>query len=181
MPGPTDGSWSTSPTRTSPEQLGTALKSECTSGTSTMEVSSTTRRPQASGLDSFRVKRPVPGSISSRRWIVFRVQIGGQAGARPPGSYLSRHNSKCNAGLPYPETMALPAQISAGSNLTLGYNNSCDMTEIAKAASIMGRKSAQARIEKWGKKEFVQRMREWGKLGGRPKGSGKKKPERGGK
>jgi hypothetical protein len=41
------------------------------------------------------------------------------------------------------------------------------MTEIAKAASIMGLKSAQARIEKWGKKEFVHRMREWGKLGGK--------------
>jgi hypothetical protein len=38
----------------------------------------------------------------------------------------------------------------------------------------MGRKSAEARANKWGKKEFVRRMREWGKLGGRPKGSGKK-------
>jgi hypothetical protein len=25
----------------------------------------------------------------------------------------------------------------------------------------------------WGKGEFERRMREWGKLGGRPKGSGK--------
>jgi len=33
--------------------------------------------------------------------------------------------------------------------------------------------------EKWGKKEFERRMREWGKLGGRPKGSGKKKGKRG--
>ena len=41
------------------------------------------------------------------------------------------------------------------------------------AASLMGSRSAQARIKKWGKKEFVRRMREWGKLGGRPKGSGK--------
>jgi len=38
----------------------------------------------------------------------------------------------------------------------------------------MGRKSAQARIKVWGKKEFVRRLREWGNLGGRPKGSGKK-------
>jgi len=28
---------------------------------------------------------------------------------------------------------------------------------------------------KWGKEEFTKKMREWGKLGGRPKGSGKKK------
>ena len=44
-----------------------------------------------------------------------------------------------------------------------------------EAASILGRRSAEARIRKWGKKGFVEKMREWGKLGGRPKGSGKKK------
>jgi hypothetical protein len=43
------------------------------------------------------------------------------------------------------------------------------MTEVSKAASVMGRKSAKARAAKWGRKEFVRRMREWGKLGGRPK------------
>lgn len=53
------------------------------------------------------------------------------------------------------------------------------MTEVSKAASLMGRKSAKVRQQKWGKKEFVRRMREWGKLGGRPKGSGKKKSKRG--
>jgi len=42
------------------------------------------------------------------------------------------------------------------------------MTELSKAASLMGRKSAKARSAKWGKKEFARRMREWGKLGGRP-------------
>jgi hypothetical protein len=50
---------------------------------------------------------------------------------------------------------------------------------VSKAASLMGRKSAKARAAKWGKKEFVRRMREWGKLGGRPKGSGNKKSRRG--
>jgi hypothetical protein len=49
------------------------------------------------------------------------------------------------------------------------------MTDVSKAASLMGRKSAEARAAKWGKKEFVRRMRVWGKLGGRPKGSRKKK------
>jgi hypothetical protein len=44
------------------------------------------------------------------------------------------------------------------------------MIDLSKAASILGRKSAAARTKKWGKKEFVRRMREWGKLGGRPKG-----------
>jgi hypothetical protein len=60
-----------------------------------------------------------------------------------------------------------------GSNLTLGYNHR--VTDVSKAASLMGRKSAQARQKKWGKQEFVRKMREWGRLGGRPKGRGKKK------
>jgi hypothetical protein len=50
------------------------------------------------------------------------------------------------------------------------------MTDVNKAASLLGRKSAEARRKKWGKKEFVRRMQEWGKLGGRPKGrSGRSK------
>lgn len=39
----------------------------------------------------------------------------------------------------------------------------------ASAASLLGKRSARARTEQWGKKEFTRRMREWGKLGGRPK------------
>ena len=50
---------------------------------------------------------------------------------------------------------------------------------MSKAASLMGRRSAQARIKKWGRAEFERRMREWGRLGGRPKGSGSKKSKRG--
>jgi len=42
----------------------------------------------------------------------------------------------------------------------------------------MGRRSVQARIKKWGKAEFERRMREWGKLGGRPKRSKKKGDEK---
>ena len=52
------------------------------------------------------------------------------------------------------------------------------MAKINKAASLLGKRSAEARKQKWGKEEFKQRMREWGKLGGRPKGSGKKKGEK---
>jgi hypothetical protein len=47
--------------------------------------------------------------------------------------------------------------------------------DASSAASLMGRRSAEARKKKWGKQEFTRKMREWGKLGGRPKGSGKKK------
>jgi hypothetical protein len=53
--------------------------------------------------------------------------------------------------------------------------------DMNKAASMMGRQSVKVRIKKWGKKEFVRRLRAWGKLGGRPKGSGKKKTQRGGR
>lgn len=49
------------------------------------------------------------------------------------------------------------------------------MANISNAASLMGRRSAEARIQRWGKREFVAKMREWGKLGGRPKGSKKEK------
>src|SRR5215469_8558245 len=38
------------------------------------------------------------------------------------------------------------------------------MDKINKAASLMGRKSAEARKKKWGKKEFVRKMQEWGKV-----------------
>jgi hypothetical protein len=44
----------------------------------------------------------------------------------------------------------------------------------------MGRRSVDVRIKAWGKQEFVRRMQEWGKLGGRPKGSGKKKTKKDG-
>ena len=44
------------------------------------------------------------------------------------------------------------------------------MADVNKAASLMGRKSAEARKRKWGKKEFERRMREWGKLGGQAEG-----------
>jgi hypothetical protein len=52
---------------------------------------------------------------------------------------------------------------------------------MSKAASMMGRKSAKVRRKKWGEKEFRHLMRKWGKKGGRPKGTGKKKRKRGGK
>jgi hypothetical protein len=51
--------------------------------------------------------------------------------------------------------------------------------KVNEAASLMGKRSAQARKAKWGEKEFVRKMREWGKKGGRPKGSGKRKQKRG--
>jgi hypothetical protein len=44
----------------------------------------------------------------------------------------------------------------------------------------MASRSVRARIEKWGRAEFRRRMQEWGKMGGRPKGSGKKQ-KKGGK
>lgn len=46
--------------------------------------------------------------------------------------------------------------------------------KVDEAASLLGKRSAYARRKKWGKREFVTKMREWGKLGGRPKGSSKK-------
>ncbi len=48
------------------------------------------------------------------------------------------------------------------------------MTNVSQAASVLGRRSAQVRVKKWGEEEFRRRLREWGKLGGRPR-----KPTRG--
>ncbi len=52
------------------------------------------------------------------------------------------------------------------SNLTIGYKK--HMRKASEAARLLARKSVRARREKWGEKEFVRRMREWGRLGGRP-------------
>jgi hypothetical protein len=40
---------------------------------------------------------------------------------------------------------------------------------VNQAASLLGRRSAEARKKAWGAKEFKKRMQEYGKLGGRPK------------
>ena len=44
------------------------------------------------------------------------------------------------------------------------------MKEVSQAASLLGRKSVEARRKKWGKKEFVRKMQEWGKMGGQSQG-----------
>jgi hypothetical protein len=52
------------------------------------------------------------------------------------------------------------------------------MVCVSEAASLMGRRSANARVKKWGKQEFVRRMQEWGKLGGRPRKKAQSKENR---
>lgn len=51
--------------------------------------------------------------------------------------------------------------------------------QIAEVMGLLGRRSAEVRQKKWGKREFVKRMREWGKLGGRPKMSESKTKQKG--
>jgi hypothetical protein len=53
-------------------------------------------------------------------------------------------------------------------------------SEIRKAAEALARRSIEARKRAWGEDEFRNRMREWGKLGGRPKGS-RNQTKKGGK
>src|SRR4051812_24127215 len=83
-PGPTEGSWSTSPTRITAEPFRTALRVAARIGTSTMLVSSRTSRVQSSGFSSVRLKPPPAGSNSSNRWIVLASSLGHPLG-RPPG------------------------------------------------------------------------------------------------
>ena len=42
------------------------------------------------------------------------------------------------------------------------------MSKASEAAKELAKRSVQARREKWGATEFTRRMRQWGKLGGRP-------------
>ena len=41
--------------------------------------------------------------------------------------------------------------------------------KISEVMSLMAQRSVEARQRKWGRREFTKKMREWGKLGGRPK------------
>ena len=54
-------------------------------------------------------------------------------------------------------------------------------SEIREAAKALAGRSIEARKQAWGEDEFRNRMRAWGKMGGRPKGSRKNQPKRGGK
>ena len=49
-----------------------------------------------------------------------------------------------------------------------------DRTAISKAASLMGKRGYKARLERFGIERLQEIARENGKLGGRPKGTGKK-------
>ncbi len=57
-------------------------------------------------------------------------------------------------------------------NLALGCYWS--MSKATEAAKELARRSVAARKHKWGKKGFRQKMRNWGKLGGRPPKKGKR-------
>ena len=48
-----------------------------------------------------------------------------------------------------------------------------DKDDASKAASALGKRSAAARRKAWGEAEFKRRMKQYGQLGGRPRGSGK--------
>ena len=41
--------------------------------------------------------------------------------------------------------------------------------QISEVMGLLGKRSAEAGQKKWGKREFTKRMREYGKLGGRPR------------
>jgi hypothetical protein len=67
FPGPTEGSWSTSPTRISAELIGIARSSAYIRRTSTIQVSSTISRSHSSGLFSSRWYLSVARSTSRSR------------------------------------------------------------------------------------------------------------------
>ena len=52
-------------------------------------------------------------------------------------------------------------------NLALGYDQ--NMSKASEAAKALARRSVAARRRKWGEAEFREKMRAWGRLGGRPR------------
>ena len=56
-----------------------------------------------------------------------------------------------------------------------------EKTEASKAASLMGKRGYKARLERFGIERLQEIARENGKLGGRPKGTGKKLLKKDGK
>src|SRR5680860_572332 len=82
-----------SPTTSSAALSGTAFNRACISKTSTIEVSSTTKRSQSSGLSLLRVKPPALRSTSRVRWIVLGSNLVASVmrfAARPVGAQSSR-------------------------------------------------------------------------------------------
>ena len=51
----------------------------------------------------------------------------------------------------------------------------------SRAASLMGKRSYKARLERFGLERIQEIARENGRKGGRPKGSGRKQAKKGGK
>src|SRR4030042_1139484 len=88
LPGPTEGSWSASPTSSNPAAGGSARRSWYISTVSTMEASSTISRSQPRGSAGPLRKPPVRQSYSNSRGMVFasRPQDSPRpVGARPAG------------------------------------------------------------------------------------------------
>jgi len=54
-------------------------------------------------------------------------------------------------------------------------------SEIQEFTRWLGKRSYKARVKRFGMKRIQEIARENGKLGGRPKGSGKKQTEKGGR
>ena len=101
-PGPTEGNWSISPTIRRAAWSGTAFRSACMRETSTIELSSTTRRSHSSGDSSFRLKPNDFGSISSKRWMVFAsmpVASFIRLAARPVGAHSKQLDGFCRQDL----------------------------------------------------------------------------------
>jgi len=63
------------------------------------------------------------------------------------------------------------ALLSLNIYLALGYYTVMTTKKAASAAAkLMAQRSVEARREAWGEEEFRRRMKEYGKLGGRPQG-----------
>ena len=94
-PGPTEGSWSVSPTNKSPQCSGRASSSCANKRMSSIDVSSIMQYSMRSGLLRLCTKALVTGSTPSARWMVLAcmpVDSHNLFAARPVGAIMpSRH------------------------------------------------------------------------------------------
>ncbi len=140
-------------------------------------------------LTEKEVAKQIKVSLASlRRWRLVQrgprfVKVGALVRYRPED--LDEWMKTLPAGGTAPQQQGVHLEDGIGMTATMSNSlahiilivsdNSVDeKTAASKAASLMGKRSYKARVERFGIERLQEIARENGKLGGRPKGSGKK-------
>src|SRR5215216_2542791 len=148
-PGPTLGSWSTSPTSSRWAPEGTALTSLLASSRSSMEASSTTTRSASSGRSWLKAASP-PGRSSSSRcrvWASIPASSDRRLAARPDGEALAAARAAGEHGHPLGQgepdrRLLLGGEPAAGDPLQPGEGGRpVDLAEHGQSVGLLGRRA----------------------------------------